>query len=162
MRAQFVRSTAVLLLCLFCAPRTAHADLMSFWEWLDRMSGPGPWVGVVSEWNPGVWGATNDDGGPAFARYATLGERWEEDEREDVDDDHGADQKEPSGGQPAARLRFGRRRRSGRLRDRVGRDLLARHAASTHRSAACRRARSVVPAASAGYSIVLRNLLTSR
>ena len=60
MRAQFVRSTVVLLFCLFCAPRPAHADLMSFWEWLDRMSGPGPWVGVVSEWNPGVWGATKD------------------------------------------------------------------------------------------------------
>jgi hypothetical protein len=60
MRVQFVRSIVVLLFCLFCAPRTAHADLMSFWEWLDRMSGPGPWVGVVSEWNPGVWGATKE------------------------------------------------------------------------------------------------------
>jgi hypothetical protein len=60
MRVQFVRSLVVLLFCLFCAPRSAHADVMSFWEWLDRLSGPGPWVGIVSEWNPGVWGATKD------------------------------------------------------------------------------------------------------
>ena len=117
-----------------------------------------------------VWGAGkcrvlsmkqtgNEQASPGTPPFGNGGNS---DEGEDVDDDDGADQEEPSGGQPAARFRFGRRRRSGRLRDRVGRGLLARHAASTHRSAACRRARSVVPAASAGYSIVLRNLLTSR
>lgn len=60
MRAHIVRSTAVLLFCLFCMPRPAHADLMSFLDWLDRLSGPGPWKGIVSEWNPGVWGPTKD------------------------------------------------------------------------------------------------------
>ena len=59
MRAHIIRSIVVVLV-LLCTPRTAHADLMSFWEWLDRLSGPGPWVGVVSEWNPGVWGATKE------------------------------------------------------------------------------------------------------
>jgi hypothetical protein len=58
MRAHCIRSTAALLFCLLFAPRPAHADLMSFWEWVDRMSGPGPWVGVVSEPNPFVCGAT--------------------------------------------------------------------------------------------------------
>ena len=61
MRAHIVRSTAVLLFCLFCVPRPAHADLMSFLDWLDRLSGPGPWKGIVSEWNPGVWGATKKE-----------------------------------------------------------------------------------------------------
>ena len=55
MRAHLIRSILVLLV-LLCTPRTAHADLMSFWEWLDRMSGPGPWVGIVSEPNPFVCG----------------------------------------------------------------------------------------------------------
>ena len=59
MRAHIIRSIVVALV-LLCTPRPAHADLMSFWEWLDRLSGPGPWVGVVSEWNPGVWGATKE------------------------------------------------------------------------------------------------------
>lgn len=60
MRAHIIRSILVLLV-LLCTPRTAHADLMSFWEWLDRMSGPGPWVGVVSEWNAWGYGTKKHD-----------------------------------------------------------------------------------------------------
>jgi hypothetical protein len=48
------------ILILLASPRTAHADLMSFWDWFDRLSGPGPWVGFVSEWNPIVAGATKE------------------------------------------------------------------------------------------------------
>lgn len=55
MRVHIIRSTVIVLI-LLCTPRPAHADLMSFWEWLDRLSGPGPWVGVVSEPNPFVCG----------------------------------------------------------------------------------------------------------
>jgi hypothetical protein len=59
MRSSIVRSALVLVI-LLGLPRPAHADLMSFWEWLDRLSGPGPWVGFVSEWNPLVLGATKE------------------------------------------------------------------------------------------------------
>ena len=61
MKARIVRSTVALLFCMLCVPRLAHADLMSFLDWLDRLSGPGPWKGIVSEWNPGVWGATKEE-----------------------------------------------------------------------------------------------------
>ena len=72
MRAHIVRSTTVLLFCLLCMPRPAHADLMSFLDWLDRLSGPGPWKGIVSEWNPGVWGATKEQVANAKATGAAV------------------------------------------------------------------------------------------
>ena len=59
MRGYAVRLVLVILI-LVGTPRFADAGLLSFWEWLDRLSGPGPWVGVVSEWNPFVLGAKQD------------------------------------------------------------------------------------------------------
>ena len=59
MRRYAVR-LALMVVILVGTPRLADAGLLSFWEWLDRLSGPGPWVGVVSEWNPLVLGATKE------------------------------------------------------------------------------------------------------
>ena len=71
------------------------------------------------------------------AGRSLLGERRDEDEGDDVEDDDAADEQEPARGQAAAALGL---RRWG-LGDLRGHDLLARHACSTHRSAASRRAR---------------------
>ena len=74
----------------------------------------------------------NDAGIAGVAARGNGGTRMKAD---DVDDDDGADEQEPrqDSPRPTAPRAVGA---VGRLRDRVGRGLLARHACSTHRSAA--------------------------
>ena len=110
-----------------------------------------------------------DEAGGILARLArgtVLRERGHDDQGGEVDQDHPADEQEPAVGQPSATLGRGRRLGGfgdvGGLGGPVGHDLLARHACSTHRSAASCRARILHRRSGlTDYSIVSRNRLTN-